>query len=318
MSSTWQRKPLSLRALSISTTLNKSQGAVLVLPGFLFGSKPYLGLVNSLQQRGHAAAVVPVSSREWWPILLGSDHQWYLRRIDNELKELYNKHGSVALVGHSAGGWIARILLGEDVPYQGLTFPGRRKKVHSLVTLGTPHASIEAYPLGYVPQRLIIDPESVEKRKKSSGGSGEMPDALRTSSLQFTNYFYPNASCLPGVQVVCAVGDAITGAAPAWRDKRPPKINHNVEGKKMELAAKLPGKDTWIAYEAYKSGCGDGAVAGDGVTPICIAHLPGAENIILPGVWHGPKSRSPERPWYGDDLVLDRWVHYLNVGYSAP
>jgi len=322
--STWQRKPLSLRALSISTTFNKSQGAVLVLPGFLFGSKPYSGLVNSLQQRGYAAAVVPVRSREWWPILLGSDHQWYLRRIDNALKELYNKHGSVALVGHSAGGWIARILLGEEVPYQGLTFPGRRKKVHSLVTLGTPHASIEAYPLGYIAQKLIIDPESVERKLKNekggSGGKSEiMLDSVKGSSLQFANYFYADASYLPGVQVVCIVGDAITGAAPAWRDKRRPNINHNSrERQKMELAAKLSDNDRWFAYEAYKSGCGDGAVAGDGVTPICIAHLPGAENITLPGVWHGPKSKSPERPWYGDELILDKWVQYLEVGYSAP
>lgn len=28
------------------------------------------------------------------------------------------RHGRVALVGHSAGGWLARILLGEE-PYQG-------------------------------------------------------------------------------------------------------------------------------------------------------------------------------------------------------
>jgi pimeloyl-ACP methyl ester carboxylesterase len=305
----------------------------------MFGSKPYQGLVNSLQQRGFMAEVVPVSSREWWPILLGGDHQWYLQRIDNTLSEMYKKHGSVALVGHSAGGWVARLLLGEDVPYQGQTFPGRRKKVRSLITLGTPHASIEAYPLGYVAQKLAIDQESVMNFRNNGGGGGgaekisslaveiaelEVPARVKGSTLQFTNYFYPDASYLPGVQVVCIAGDAITGAAPAWRDKRQLSLDnkqgdnhHTSEILKYEAAAKITGNDKWIAYEGYKSGCGDGAVPGDGVTPICIAHLPGAENIILPGVWHGPNS-GPERPWYGEDVVLDKWVKYLDVGYSAP
>ncbi len=289
-----------------------------MLPGFLFGSKPYLGLANSLQQRGYAAEIVPVNSRDWWPILLGGDFLWYLRRIDDALTKLYNKNGSVAIIGHSAGGWVARILLGEEVPYQGHTFIGRRKKVHSLVTLGTPHASIEAYPFGRVPEKLVI--ADLERREKSGGGGGSgsgvvaVPDSVKGSSLQFANYFYPDASFLPGVQVVCAVGDAITGAAPAWRDKKNKASPQNVN----KYSIKLTDNDRWLAYEGYKSGCGDGTVPGDGVTPVCIAHLPGAENIILPGVWHGPKSTLPDRPWYGDDVILDTWVKYLNEGYRAP
>jgi hypothetical protein len=300
----------------------------LVLPGFLFGSKPYLGLVNSLRHRGYAAEVVPLRPSDWWPTLLGSDFQWYLRLIDSSLHDIYKKHGSVALVGHSAGGWVARILLAceskdKDVPYQGQLFPGRRKKVHSLVTLGTPHASIEAYPFGRKVEKLIIDP--VLLNRNSRGESGRrvvVAETVRGSSLQFANYFYPDASSLPGVQVVCLVGDAITGVPPPWRKEYLPTTDDNVEynpGKQqMEIAAKVTMKDKWLAYEGYKSGCGDGAVAGDGVTPISIAHLPfAAENLVLPGVWHGPQS-SPERPWYGDEAILDTWVKYLDAGYSAP
>jgi len=49
-------------------------------------------------------------------------------------------------VGVSAGGWLARLALG-SVPYYGVEF-GLSPLVHTLVTLGTPHQSLEAYPFG--------------------------------------------------------------------------------------------------------------------------------------------------------------------------
>ncbi|KAL3940000.1 MAG: hypothetical protein SGBAC_005374 [Bacillariaceae sp.] len=45
----------------------------------------------------------------------------------------------IALIGHSAGGWISRIYL-SDQEYGGKVYNGSNY-VHSLVTLGTPHAS---------------------------------------------------------------------------------------------------------------------------------------------------------------------------------
>lgn len=47
--------------------------------------------------------------------------------------------GRVAIVGHSAGGWIARAYL-SDRDYGGRSYGGRRV-VHSLVTLGSPHGN---------------------------------------------------------------------------------------------------------------------------------------------------------------------------------
>lgn len=49
-------------------------------------------------------------------------------------------------VGVSAGGWLARLALGSQ-PYDGKVF-GLSPLVHTLVTLGTPHESMEAYPFG--------------------------------------------------------------------------------------------------------------------------------------------------------------------------
>lgn len=48
-------------------------------------------------------------------------------------------NGRVALIGHSAGGWISRVYLSER-NYGGRSYHGARY-VHSLVTLGSPHGS---------------------------------------------------------------------------------------------------------------------------------------------------------------------------------
>jgi pimeloyl-ACP methyl ester carboxylesterase len=45
----------------------------------------------------------------------------------------------IALIGHSAGGWISRVYV-SNRNYGGKVYDGQRY-VHSLVTLGTPHAS---------------------------------------------------------------------------------------------------------------------------------------------------------------------------------
>jgi hypothetical protein len=291
-------RPRRRQCLSAAASSTPSRGAVLICPGFLFGSRPYEPLRDALTARGFAAAVVPLSRAAWLPVLAGSDFQFFLNRIDAALVELYDTHGSVAIVGHSAGGWISRILLG-PVPYQGKKYD-RAPLVRSLVTLGTPHTSIEAYPFGRVPERL-----------DESGDGGPLPPDVRGSSLRFTNHLYPRGDAFSGVQVVCAVGDAITGEEPAWRRFGRKRKDGGGSG------GGGGGKDSWVAWESYKSGCGQGAVPGDGVTPCCIAHLPGAENLVLPGVWHGPGGR-PGRPWYGDAGPLERWERYLEAGYAAP
>jgi len=45
----------------------------------------------------------------------------------------------IALIGHSAGGWISRVYLSSS-PYGGRVYEGS-KYIHSLVTLGTPHSN---------------------------------------------------------------------------------------------------------------------------------------------------------------------------------
>jgi hypothetical protein len=50
-------------------------------------------------------------------------------------------------VGVSAGGWLARLALG-GAPYEAGRVFALASLVHTLVCLGTPHQSLEAYPFG--------------------------------------------------------------------------------------------------------------------------------------------------------------------------
>ncbi|MEN9218260.1 MAG: hypothetical protein Q6J33_04540, partial [Gloeomargarita sp. DG_2_bins_126] len=67
----------------------------------------------------------------------------------------------------------------------------------------------------------------------------------------------------------------------------------------------VQGRKWTLAYESYRLTVGKGEVWGDGITPVAAAHLEGAENITLPGVWHSP--RSPGE-WYGSPGILPQWL----------
>lgn len=58
--------------------------------------------------------------------------------------------------------------------------------------------------------------------------------------------------------------------------------------------------------------CGKAEVWGDGVVPEASAHLEGALNISLDGVYHSPVGSDDElRPWYGSPGVVKQWIHHL-------
>lgn len=71
----------------------------------------------------------------------------------------------------------------------------------------------------------------------------------------------------------------------------------------------------------YQQVCGDAGVWGDGVVPTISAHLDGALNIDLDGVYHSPvgAQRSAEdmepgkeaRLWYGSPDIMCDWIDHL-------
>ncbi|CAM8935532.1 unnamed protein product [Rhodiola kirilowii] len=156
---------------------------------------------------------------------------WYLKRVDDavrEAKELAEGGGTFSVIGHSAGGWLARVYM-EEFGRDGISL---------LLTLGTPHL--------------------------------------------------PPPKGLPGVI------DQTRG------------LLYHVE----EQCAK-PEYTPEVKY-GYKQVCGRSDVWGDGVVPEVSAHLDGALNISLDGVYHSPVGSDDElRPWYGSPAIVDQWIHHL-------
>jgi pimeloyl-ACP methyl ester carboxylesterase len=156
-----------------------------ILPGYFASALEYQSLEQSLQASGFPAVTVPLIQRDWFPTLGGRSMVPILRKIDQTVKQQLEQHNTskINLIGHSAGGWIARLYLGE-IPYNihndvsdaaGLwhAYP----YVATLVTLGTPHVSQERWT----------------KR-----------------NLDFVKINYPGAF-YPEVQYVCVAGKAIYG-----------------------------------------------------------------------------------------------------------
>lgn len=180
----------------------------------------------------------------------------------------------VALVGHSAGGWVARIYL-SSVPYDGRAYQGSRF-VSTLITLGSPHV----FPSRY--------------RDKAVGN---VPYALR-------NLKFVEESCGRdgggGVRMVCVGSRAVRGRS--WLGGRVrdwAASSYALCGYEEEVGGVVGGK---------------GGVEGDGITPVESAlGLPGAVRVELEGeVLHGPEVERRGRRWYGTDpWPLERWVSYL-------
>lgn len=157
-----------------------------ILPGYLAGANEYQDLARSLQNRGIPTVVVPLQWQNWLPTIGGKSMTPILHQIDTTVQQVRQHHNAakVNLIGHSAGGWLARIYLG-DQPY--CIHPTdtadcvwhARTQVATLLTLGTPHTSQERWT---------------------------------RQNLNFVNHTYPGAF-YSDVRYVCVAGKAIYGQA---------------------------------------------------------------------------------------------------------
>ncbi|BDA42929.1 hypothetical protein COCOBI_03-8220 [Coccomyxa sp. Obi] len=112
-------------------------------------------------------------------------------------------------------------------------------------------------------------------------------------ALTWVNLQWPGAHFADrGVEYVCVAGCAVQA------DKSAPRSS-------IER----------YAHSSYSQVCGDGhGHWGDCVVPLANAHLEGADNIVLEGVFHSMgtnKSWQIEHRWYGSEDVVDHWAHCL-------
>lgn len=118
---------------------------VVILPGYLAGAKEYELFRDTLIAQGLDATIVPLLSHSWLPTLGGRPVTPILAALDQTIQQVLQRSlaSQVNLIGHSAGGWISRIYLG-DVSYGDRTWAGHHH-VRTLITLGTPHTSQERW-----------------------------------------------------------------------------------------------------------------------------------------------------------------------------
>jgi triacylglycerol esterase/lipase EstA (alpha/beta hydrolase family) len=224
-----------------------------ILPGYLESAIAYRPLEKALTELNFSTVTVPLKRRDWLSLIGGRSVKPIVDQLDRTVKQvlLQSQSTQINLIGHSAGGWISRIYLGEK-PYlaAGQQEPAvwaAHPLVANLITLGTPHISQERWTRG---------------------------------NIDFVNTNYPGAF-YKNVRYVCVAGKAIFGERQ---------------------------RGSWLAYSSYQLTCGQGNTWGDGITPIVAAHLEGAENIVVEGVRHSPKSPGI---WYGSPACLPSWVKYL-------
>jgi len=161
---------------------------IVILPGYLAGAVEYRVLEQTLQALGFPTVTVPLRWQDWVPTIGGRSIAPILRSVEATVQQVLQQYGvpKVTLVGHSAGGWLSRIYLGEK-PYCIHPSDGAdcvwsaRDRVATLITLGTPHTSLERWT-----------------RK----------------NLDFVNLSYPGAF-YSDVRYVCVAGKAVYGDR--WR-----------------------------------------------------------------------------------------------------
>lgn len=307
---------------------------LLILPGFGNDSKDYYledtptgSMVASLRRRGwsdHQINVLPVQRSDWLRVFLNGvldwkfwtatadptrpAFAWYLNRVASSIQNLTaptpnNEDGEtggisgtrvVVLIGHSAGGWLARAALG----YGGTIVPQRQIASTLLSVEPRMQSTSSVPPVSVATEMTGTGPSPPIDLSRVLGlvtlGAPHLPPPpqvmdMTRGALRITNERYPGAYHKGNgddVFYITVIGEAIRGVP---QERKSPLEPTTVTG---------------FAHNSYEAVCGRGDTIGDGVVPTCSAHLDDAIQLNLPGVFHS--INAPER-WYGSDAVLDLW-----------
>jgi pimeloyl-ACP methyl ester carboxylesterase len=161
----------------------QSKRPVVIVGGWLSSPGDYRGLARTLAEPPYSRVVyITDVGRLEWGRIKDPDFRFVLDIVARTVELALRETGvdRVDIIGHSAGGRVARAYLGDD-PFLGVVYDGQRY-VASLTTLGTAHSPWEvfvrdfgafvedAYPGAYYPHIVYrsVAGESVRGRRFGS------------------------------------------------------------------------------------------------------------------------------------------------------
>jgi len=118
------------------------QQPIVILGGFLSFAILYCGMQDDLASfTGQPVSIVDTHSLDWAAVIAIPGWNRVLHKLDDTVQELVlqSPTGKVTLVGHSAGGVLARLYLSPQ-SFWGRTYGGLNH-IDQLITLGSPHYS---------------------------------------------------------------------------------------------------------------------------------------------------------------------------------
>lgn len=290
--------------VSTSATAPGIDTPVVLCPGFGNDRIDYVeplqqpadvGLVSVLQRRGFSNVhIVPVARGDWVRVAgglldvpafytntalpTGRGYGWYIQRLKDTVNEAYEASGGqrVLLLGHSAGGWLARAAMANGL----WDLEGDVRTADRICCLTT---------IGAIHQPPV-----------------DCGTCVTHGALAYTDREYPGALLAnEGIAYVSVGGDAIRG-----NDKVADNDTRQTQADRVD-ATRGEGSQARVAFTSYKAVCGNGYTTGDGVVPLEWTQLPGAKHLTLDGVLHSINEAGTTLPtdrWYGSEGVIDRWL----------
>lgn len=265
------RRVTSTRVAASSSAASEAQPAVVILPGLGNETSDYLEFADELEQRGFSVTVAEVRRPDW------------LRNAAGLVDVNYWK-GTLS-PRPTVDWYLGRI----DDAIKSAQTKSNQKKVklvaHSaggwmarvyLSDYGTDDISALTTlgsPLNSVPKDVPGVVDQTRGILTFVEANCDMPTELNEK----------------GVKVTCLAGKWLEGS------------------EQFNIAS----PQNFLIGQGYKQVCGSCVAWGDGITPVETAHLDGADNVTLDGVFHTPVGSGEERPWYGTPRILDQWVDVL-------
>jgi len=267
----------------------KNEGLVLrpvVICPQQFGGKPgdYTELINKLRKVGHPVYLVRLSTLEWLSITKSAFSKAYL--------------------------------VGELEPKKALPFylDAIDKTVAKIPTNNKNDNNNGEYSIlshsigGWIARAWLGEVATPEQRKRC---------------IRYVSLGTPHLS--PPPESLVAKVDQTRGLLKYINDRWPGSYWNEHDGIEYTCVASkcVSGKlelnlDSLLAYASYFALSGDGAIQGDGITPVDAAILDGSRKIVLDDVYHadvlpnpigGTNTKLVECVWYADRI--DEWVDAL-------